>query len=487
MFGMLLANISVKGACMKKRYLQLAVLLGLLILPCVLMAQDASTAGTVTAQTGYTKAEVDALLSQKTDTGVITMIWMVLTGALVFMMQGGFAMVEVGLTRSKNTGNILMKNLMDFCLGSIAFFFIGWGLMYGASIGGLFGSKEFFLLGIPADAWANKMRDWFFQDVFAATAATIVSGAVAERIKFKAYLIYTVFISALVYPVAGHWIWGGGWLSQLGMHDYAGSTVVHSIGGWSALAGAIALGPRIGKYVKVNGKTVSKAIPGHNMTFAMLGVFLLWFGWYGFNPGSSLNGNDPFIAHVAVTTTLGACAGACAALFLSWVWFKKPDVSMTMNGTLAGLVAITAPCYVVDPLPAIVIGAVGGLLVVVAVEFFDKVAHVDDPAGAISVHLVNGVWGTLAVGLFAVPGRLPTNPVLAKGGLFYSGSWASLGVQALGVLSVGVWVFGLMFALFSVLKATKNLRVSAKVEQQGLDISEHGADAYHGFQIFTNM
>jgi Amt family ammonium transporter len=434
--------------------------------------------------TNYTKAEADAAFAT---TGATTMIWMVIGGALVFVMQAGFALVEVGLTRAKNTANILMKNMMDFCLGSLAFFFVGWGLMYGASKGGLFGSDQFFLLGVPPDAWANKMRDWFFQVVFCATAATIVSGAVAERIKFKAYLIYTVFISGLVYPVAGHWIWGGGWLSQLGMHDFAGSTVVHSIGGWAAFAGALVLGPRIGKYVKVNGKTVVKAIPGHNMTFAMLGVFLLWFGWYGFNPASTLNGNDPMIAHVAVTTTLAAAAGAFAAMMTSWIWFKKPDVSMSMNGALAGLVAITAPCYAVDPIPAIIIGLVGGVIVVLSVEFIDKVLHVDDPVGAVSVHLVNGVWGTLAVGLFAVPGRLAGNPALEAGGLFLTGNWAGLGVQALGVLAVGAWTFGTMVLVFSALKLFKNLRVPAKEEVQGLDINEHGADAYHGLQYFSNM
>jgi Amt family ammonium transporter len=436
------------------------------------------------AQAAYSKDEADAAFATK---GATTMIWMVVGAALVFLMQAGFAMVEVGLTRAKNTANILMKNLMDFCLGSLAFFFVGWGLMYGASKGGLFGWSQFSLLGVPAEAWADKMRDWFFQVVFCATAATIVSGAVAERIKFKAYLVYTVFISALIYPVAGHWIWGGGWLSVLGFHDYAGSTVVHSIGGWSALAGAIVLGPRLGKYVKVGDKTIVKAFPGHNLTFAMLGVFLLWFGWYGFNPASSLNGNDPMIAHVAVTTTLGASAGALAAMIISWIWFKKPDVSMTMNGALAGLVAITAPCYVVDPLPAVIIGLVAGVLVVLSVEFFDKLVHVDDPVGAVSVHLVNGVWGTLAVGLFAVPGRLAGNPVLEAGGLFYSGNWASLGVQALGVISVGAWTFGLMLALFGIMKRLKSLRVSTKEEMQGLDINEHGADAYHGFQHFSNL
>lgn len=473
---------------MKRRLLLMAVLaLSLALVPGVMAAQSAGTAqdadAAQDATVAYSKAEVDALLAGKVDTGVTTMLWMVIAAALVFMMQAGFAMVEVGLTRAKNTANILMKNMMDFCLGALAFFFVGWGLMYGSDkLSGLFGWGEFSLLGVDAEAWPNKMKDWFFQVVFAATAATIVSGAVAERIKFKAYLIYTVFITALVYPVAGHWIWGGGWLAKMGFHDYAGSTVVHSIGGWAALMGAIILGPRIGKYVTVKGKTTAKAIPGHNLTFAMLGVFLLWFGWYGFNPGSSLNGNDPFIAHVAVTTTLGAAAGALASMIVSWIWFKKPDVSMTMNGALAGLVAITAGCYVVDPIAAIIIGLVGGVIVVFSVELLDKGLHIDDPVGAVSVHLVNGIWGTLAVGLFAVPDRIS-----GLSGLLYGGGLKALGTQALGVLAVGAWVVATMGAVFLVMKALKSLRVSAKEELQGLDINEHGADAYHGFQVFSNM
>jgi len=411
-----------------------------------------------------------------------TMIWLVMSAALVFFMQAGFAMVEVGLTRPKNSANILMKNLMDFSVGAAAFFLVGWGLMYGADQSGIFGGSEFALSGVDPADWANKMRDWFFQVVFAATAATIVSGAVAERIKFSSYLIYSVFISAVVYPVSGHWIWGGGWLSGLNFHDFAGSTVVHSVGGWAALVGAIFLGPRIGKYVKTNGKITSKAIPGHNLPLAALGVFILWFGWYGFNAGSTLNGNDSMIAHIAVTTTLGASLGAVGAMITSWILFKKPDISMSMNGALAGLVAITAPCFVVDPIPAMIIGLIAGILVVFSVEFIDKVLHIDDPVGAVSVHAVNGVWGTLAVGLFAVPGRID-----GVNGLFYTGDWHSLGIQALGVISVFAWVVVTMGIIFGVLKATKGLRVSEKEERQGLDINEHGADAYNGFQIFSNM
>ncbi|MFA6508237.1 MAG: ammonium transporter, partial [Treponemataceae bacterium] len=265
----------------------------------------------------------------------IDMIWLIVTGSLVFFMQAGFAFVETGLTRAKNATNILMKNLMDFCFGSIAFWMIGWGFMYGADmLGGLIGFSDFFKgpMGDP-----KFYRDWFFQVVFAATSATIVSGAMAERTQFKSYLIYTVFISALIYPVSGHWIWGGGWLSKLGFHDFAGSTVVHSVGGWAALMGAIVLGPRLGKYVKVDGKVSVKAFPGHNIGWAFLGVFILWFGWYGFNPGSTLSGMSPDIGRVAVTTTLGGSAGAVGALLFSWLWFKKPDASMTLNGVLAGL------------------------------------------------------------------------------------------------------------------------------------------------------
>ncbi len=405
------------------------------------------------------------------------MIWLVLTGSLVFFMQAGFAMVETGLTRTKNTTNILMKNLMDFCFGSIVFWMIGWGLMYGTDKLGLIGFSDFFIgsLGDP-----KFYRDWFFQVVFAATSATIVSGAMAERTKFKSYLIYTVFISAFIYPISGHWTWGGGWLSKLGFHDFAGSTVVHSVGGWAAFMGAIMLGPRIGKYVKGNGKVTVKAYPGHNIPLAMLGVFILWFGWYGFNPGSTLSGVSTDIARVAVTTTLAASAGAVGALLFSWLWFKKPDASMTMNGTLAGLVAITAPCAVVSPGASIVIGLISGVLVVLSVEFIDKVLLIDDPVGAVSVHMVNGIFGTLAVGIW---GNVDGVAV----GLLHGGGFHQLGVQALGVVAVGGWAAIMSWLLFHLIKATVGLRVSAKEEMMGLDLSEHKSEAYSGFQIFTNV
>ncbi len=420
-------------------------------------------------------------------TSAVDMLWLVLTAALVFFMQAGFALVETGLTRAKNASNIVMKNLMDFCLGSIAFWAIGWGLMYGADKIGLFGSSEFFK-NIMDDP--TFFRNWFFQVVFAATAATIVSGGMAERTQFKSYLIYTVCISAVIYPVSGHWIWGGGWLSapeggflaNLGlpaMHDFAGSTVVHSVGGWAAFIGAAMLGPRIGKYVKANGKTSVKSFPGHNIPLAMLGVFILWFGWYGFNPGSTLSGLSPDIGRIAVTTTLAAAAGAVGALFTSWIWFKKPDPSMTMNGVLAGLVAVTAPCAVVSPGAAVVIGLIAGVLVVLSVELIDKVIKVDDPVGAVSVHCVNGVFGTLAVGIWG-------NTESVKG-LLHGGGLTQLASQAIGVVSVALWACAASFLVFFAIKKLFGLRVKQEEEMRGLDLSEHKSEAYSGFQIFSNM
>lgn len=422
--------------------------------------------------TGFAEESIESL------TAAMDTLWLVVTGALVFFMQAGFALVETGLTRAKNATNIIMKNMMDFCLGSIAFWMIGWGLMYGAdSLGGLIGFSDFFK-GPMADP--TFYRDWFFQVVFAATAATIVSGAMAERTQFKSYLIYTVFISALIYPLSGHWIWGGGWLSSLGFHDFAGSTVVHSVGGWAALMGAIVLGPRMGKYVKNEGKVVVKALPGHNIPLAALGVFILWFGWYGFNPGSTLSGTSTDIARVAVTTTLAGAAGGVGAMMISWIWFKKPDASMTMNGILAGLVAITAPCAVVSPGAAVVIGLIAGLLVVISVEFIDKVLKIDDPVGAVSVHMVNGIFGTLAVGIW---GNVDGVAI----GVLHGGGFNQLSVQMLGVLAVGVWASISSFLLFLAIKKVFGLRVTKKEELMGLDITEHRAEAYSGFQIFSNM
>ena len=403
----------------------------------------------------------------------INIVWTCIAAFLVFFMQAGFAMVEAGFTRAKNAVNILMKNLMDFSVGTIAFFLIGFGLMFGKT-NGLFGTTLFGLSGVePGTDW-----NWtflIFQTVFAATAATIVSGAMAERTKFVGYLVYSFFITLFIYPIFGSWAWGGlldgnGWLEKLGFLDFAGSTVVHSIGGWLALAGAIVLGPRIGKY---GPDKKPKAILGHNIPLAALGVFILWFGWFGFNPGSTTSG-DGSIGYIAVTTNLSAAAGAIVAMIVSWVVMKKPDASMALNGALAGLVSITAPCDGVTPIGAILIGIVGGALVVFAVLFIDRVLKVDDPVGAVSVHGVCGAWGTFAAGLFNM-----------ESGLFYGGGFKQLGVQILGAGAAFVWAFGLGLILFYTISKTIGLRVTHEEEMKGLDIGEHGMEAYSGFQIFT--
>lgn len=405
----------------------------------------------------------------------LNIVWTCIAAFLVFFMQAGFALVETGFTRAKNAVNILMKNLMDFAVGSLVFFLVGFGLMFGAT-NGLFGTTLFGLKGVEmGTSW-----EWtflIFQTVFAATAATIVSGAMAERTKFGAYLIYSGVISLVIYPVFGSWVWGNllltdnySWLAARGFHDFAGSTVVHSIGGWLALAGAIVVGPRLGKYTK-EGKP--NAILGHSMPLATLGVFILWFGWFGFNPGSTTAGNGS-IGYIAVTTNLAAAAGAVMALVTAWTVLKKPDISMTLNGALAGLVAITAPCDGVSPLGAIAIGAVAGVLVVLSVMFIDYVLKVDDPVGAVSVHAVNGLWGTLSFGLFST-----------TSGLFYGHGFKQLGVQLLGAGTAFVWAFGLGLVLFFALKKTVGLRASTEEQIKGLDIGEHGNEAYAGFQVFT--
>ncbi|MDB4582438.1 ammonium transporter [Draconibacterium sp.] len=397
----------------------------------------------------------------------INNIWVLMAAFLVMFMQPGFAMVEAGFTRSKNTANILMKNLVDFSVGGILFWAIGYTIMYGESIGGFIGMPSLFINDNGIGDYANK-TDLLFQTVFAATAATIVSGAVAERTKFSAYIIFTVVITVFIYPVSGHWKWGGGWLDQLGFLDFAGSTIVHSVGAWVGLAGAIVLGPRIGKYV--NGK--AKAIPGHNLTLGALGVFILWFGWFGFNPGSQLgaagNENAVAIGHIALTTNLAAAGGAMAALFTSWIKYKRPALSLALNGALAGLVAITAGCDIVSPGGALIIGIIAGIILVFSVEFIDQKLKVDDPVGAISVHGVNGAFGTLAVGLFAT-----------DGGLLYGGGAKLLMAQAIGVGAVFVWAFGLGFILFKIIKATIGMRVSKRIEEEGLDVYEHGESAYN--------
>jgi Amt family ammonium transporter len=403
----------------------------------------------------------------------VNIVWTCIAAFLVFFMQAGFAMVEAGFTRAKNAVNILMKHLMDFSVGTLAFFLIGFGLMFGKS-NGLFGTTLFAMSGTePGSDW-----NWtflIFQTVFAATAATIVSGAMAERTKFVGYLAYSFFITLFIYPIFGSWAWGGlldggGWLENLGFLDFAGSTVVHSVGGWLALAGAIVLGPRLGKYAP-DGKP--KAILGHNIPLAALGVFILWFGWFGFNPGSTTTG-DGSIGYIAVTTNLAAAAGAIVAMSVSWVVMKKPDASMALNGALAGLVSITAPCDGVSPIGAILIGAIGGALVVGSVLFIDRRLKIDDPVGAVSVHGVCGAWGTLSAGLFNI-----------DSGLFYGGGVKQLGVQIIGAGAAFVWAFGLGLVLFFAIKKTIGLRVTAEEELKGLDIGEHGMEAYSGFQIFT--
>jgi Amt family ammonium transporter len=430
-------------------------------------------------QGAFAEGSVEETLSLYSD--AFDMIWLLLAAALVFFMQAGFAMVETGLTRAKNAGNIIMKNLMDFAAGAIFYLACGWAFMYGADAAGFIGTDGFFLSyeGLDSAAMAPIFRDWMFQVVFAATAATIVSGAMAERTKFTSYLIYSVVISALIYPISGHWIWSGdGWLAQMGFHDFAGSTVVHSVGAWVALAGAIVIGPRTGKYIKNNGKTIVRAIQGHNMPLAALGVFILWFGWYGFNAGSTLSGTDLTMGSVAVTTTLAASAGAIAAMALSWIQFGKPDPSMALNGALAGLVGITAGTAVVSPVSSVIIGLVAGLLVVISVEVLDKVLHIDDPVGAVSVHGVVGAWGTLAVGLFGNTDDIK--------GLFFGGGFDQLWIQFVGVAAVLAWAFGTGLLLFFAIKLTVGLRVSEEEELLGLDISEHASESYSGFQVFSN-
>ena len=412
----------------------------------------------------------------------IDTVWILLAAFLVFFMQPGFAMVETGFTRSKNAVNILMKNLVDVCIGCVLFFLVGFGLMFGKDAGGFIGTDNF-IVSILGRSDTSNFAFWIFQAVFAATAATIVSGAVAERIKFKNYLIYSVFITALIYPVVGHWIWGGGWLSNMGMIDFAGSTVVHSVGGWAGLAGAIILGPRIGKY---NKDGTSNAITGHNIPLAALGVFILWFGWYGFNPGSTLSGTSPAISTITMTTTLSAAAAALAAMFFTWIRYKKPDASMTLNGALAGLVGITAGCALVSPISAMIIGALCGIIVSISVDVLDKKFKVDDPVGAISVHGVCGFFGTLFVGLFAQSEYASLAGFEGVNGLFFGGGGKLLLTQFIGAISVFAWTFGTMLLIFFAVKKTIGLRVSRETELKGLDISEHGMEAYSGFQIFQN-
>lgn len=398
----------------------------------------------------------------------IDTVWVLLCAALVFFMEGGFAFLEAGFVRAKNSMNIVMKVFCDCTMGMLSYWAVGFGIMYGLDKAGLFGSTGFFIGGdlshiqlkIPIYAY------WLFQAAFAIAMASIVSGAVAERMKFGPYIIYTALAAGLIYPIAGHWVWGvDGWLGKLGMLDFAGSAVVHAVGGWSALAAVLVLGPRTGKY---NEDGTMNVLPAHNLHLAFLGTFILWFGWFGFNPGSSLSGLDMNIARIAVTTNLAAATGGTMGTLFTMFRYGKADPSMAMNGALAGLVAVTAGTAFISPVGAVIIGGVAGVLVVLAVGVFDRI-KADDPVGAIAVHGVNGTWGAIAVGLFA-----------ENGGLFYGGGTKLLSVQALGVVSVSLFAFTATFLVFSVLKKTVGIRVSALQEYEGLDVNEHGITAYSG-------
>jgi Amt family ammonium transporter len=411
-----------------------------------------------------------------TTINLIDTLWVLIASFLVFFMNAGFAFVETGFCRAKNAVNILAKNYAVFAIAAIAYWAVGYGFMFGKGTS-IIGSGSFFVdesafcpvTNIPVYAF------FFFQAAFAAAGCSIISGAVAERIKFGAYLIFGTILVAIIYPLCGHWIWGGGWLSTTGFVDFAGSTAVHSVGGWAALAGILLLGPRIGKYT-ADGK--SRAIMGHSIPLAVLGGFILWLGWFGFNPGSEL-ALDINVPRIALTTALSSCAGTMSAMIIAWFTNGKPDLSMTVNGCLAGLVAITAPCAVTTPAASIMIGTIAGVLVVLAVIFFDKL-RIDDPVGALAVHLVNGLWGTFAVGLFA-------HPALKTGasGLIYGGGIALLKIQLTGMVAVGATTFLSSLLLWQIIKMTMGIRVTREEEIGGLDIGEMGLEAYNGFQIFT--
>ncbi len=433
----------------------------LLTVPAIAMCAVVAGASPAFAATGGA-ADVQVILDN---------IWILVAAVLVIFMQAGFALVEAGLTRGKNVSNIMMKNMMDFCCGVLAFALVGFTIAFGEG-NDFFGHSGWMLDPDRYDFGTLTLPTYFiFQVAFAATAATIVSGAMAERTKFKSYIIYSVFITALVYPIVVHWVWGGGWLSQLDTPfvDFAGSTIVHSVGGWAALMGAMILGPRIGKY-GADGKP--RAIPGHSVPFAIVGVFILLVGWFGFNPGSELAA-DIAVTAIAVTTVLAAAAGAVTAMLTIWLLTGKPDVAMTGNGVLAGLVGITAGCAAVSNWGAVVIGAIAGILVVFAVLFFDRI-KIDDPVGAVSVHGACGAWGTLAVGLFAT-----------EGGLFYGDGADQLVTQAIGVVAVFAFVVVTTGALFLALKHTIGLRVTAEEELEGLDVHEHGSAGY-GVEVFSS-
>ncbi|WP_309398072.1 ammonium transporter [Cerasicoccus maritimus] len=433
-------------------------------------------------------AEAPSYLSQTTG----DILWLILAAVLVFFMQAGFAMVESGLTRAKNACNIMMKNLLDFSFGAIAFLAIGYSLMYGAGDGFIGWSPEYFFMEAAivspdnAEAASLEAAGWVFQVVFAATAATIASGAMAERTKFVGYVMYSIMITAILYPITGHWIWSGdGWLGGMGMRDFAGSTVVHSVGAWAGLAGAMILGARKGKFSE-DGKPLP--IPGHNLPMATLGGFILFFGWFGFNAGSTLAAVDG-LSYVAMTTLLAAAAGTCGATVTTWAKFGKPDLSMAINGCLAGLVSITAPCASVSPLSSVIIGAIGGVIVVLSVLFVERSLKIDDPVGAVSVHGVCGAWGTLSIGFFgssAIDQVFWDADTCIQNGLFYGGGVSQLGIQLLGVAAVFAFTFICSYGMFFAIDKMVGLRVTAEEELEGLDLGEHGNEAYADFQQYAD-
>ncbi|MDE0468940.1 MAG: ammonium transporter [Candidatus Poribacteria bacterium] len=450
------------------------VIITVFVLTCLLSLNAFALNGLVDTDGKLEKVETSKYMG---DT-----LWVLVAAFLVFFMQAGFAMVESGFTRAKNAVNILMKNLMDFSMGSVAYWAIGFAIMFGAGnafmgTSGWFVPSESLAEGAATDTsvfsaleWSSvpTYAAWLFQLVFAATAATIVSGAMAERTQFKSYLIYSIFITGIIYPVVGHWVWGGGWLADVGMSDFAGSTVVHSTGGWLALTGAIVLGPRIGKY---DGDGNPRPIAGHNLPLAALGVFILWLGWFGFNPGSQMGADAAEISSIAITTNLAAATGAILAMITAWLILGKPDAGMALNGALGGLVAITAGCASVTPVSAAIIGALGGIVVVLSVLLFEKL-RIDDPVGAISVHGTCGALGTILLGFFD-----------SSRGVFAGGGFALLGAQVIGVLAVLAWCLVTGFILFYGIKAATGLRVTEEEEQAGLDYEEHGASAYPDFNV----
>lgn len=422
------------------------------------------------------------------NTMIVDTMWVFLTAILVFFMNLGFAAVEAGFARSKNTVNILSKNFIVFAVSSLGFLIIGWGLMFGGD-NPLIGTQHLFILGDSdlsyyKDTLTSNVPFWgkfFFQLVFCGTAATIVSGAVAERVKYISFIIFSFILTLFIYPIVGHWVWGGGWLADLGFMDFAGDTVVHSVGGWAALAGALILGPRIGKYGK-DGKV--NAIPGHNMSLAVIGLFVLWLGWFGFNPGSTMSFQNPSdVMHILMTTNTAAIAAILTSTITSWIFIGKPDLGMTINGCLAGLVGITGSCAYVSISASLIIGAIAGVIVVFAVMFFDRI-KVDDPVGATSVHLGCGVFGTICVGLFAKEG---VTTLSTQNGLFYGGGFKLLGIQLLGIIAVGVFVFAASLLVWFIIKKTIGIRVSREEEIAGLDIGEHGNIAYPDFAPVTTM